>query len=308
MTAVGLTQTELLLLGLIFATVVLLVLATTMLLRAREVKQATPEIVSVRYAMPQGRLGVWLARIGSQAAETEKQSARNHIRRQLVRAGLRHPVAVYLYYAARLTLAIVLPLAISAFSYLIIGNVSANTFMLLVFGSAATGLFLPSFWLARRVAHRRTALQHSFPDALDMLLVCVEAGASFAAALQRVAQELARSHPALAEELRLVSAGLSAGQSKEEALRQFADRAGADDVTSFATMMIQSETFGTSISETLRVQAAEMRQRRMLRAEEMANKLPVKITFPLALLIFPVLLIIILTPLFLRISDALGIK
>jgi tight adherence protein C len=190
----------------------------------------------------------------------------------------------------------------------LVGNISAEHFMLLVFGAAAAGLFLPSYWLSNRIKQRRLALQNSFPDVLDMLLVCVEAGASFAAALQRVAQELGRAHPELADELRLVSAGLNAGQSKEDALRQFAERAGTDDISSFATIIVQSEMFGTSISDTLRVQASEMRQRRMLRAEEMANKLPVKITFPLALMIFPVLLIVILTPLFLRIVTALGMK
>jgi tight adherence protein C len=180
--------------------------------------------------------------------------------------------------------------------------------MLMLFGAAGLGLYLPSLWLSRRVEHRRTQIQQSFPDALDMLLVCVEAGGSLAASLQRVAQEVGRSHPVLADELSLVSAGLSAGQTREDALRQLAERAGTDDVSAFATIMIQSEMFGTSIADTLRVQASEMRKRRMLRAEEMANKLPVKITFPLALMIFPVLLIVIMTPLLLRISTALSIK
>jgi tight adherence protein C len=307
----GLSQTELLLLGLVFTSVVLLVAGIAFIAPAAIAGRRGPTaepVSSVRYTAPPGRLAAFLTQIGARAAESEKTSERNHVRRQLVRAGLRNPIAVYVYYATRLSLAIALPVIASTFTYVLIGNISPQRFMLILFAAAAAGLFLPSYWLSRRVRHRQAALQYSFPDALDMLLVCVEAGASFSAALQRVAQELAQSHPELADELRLVTAGLSAGQSKEEALRQFAERAGTDDIASFATIIVQSEMFGTSISYTLRVQATEMRQQRMLRAEEMANKLPVKITFPLALLIFPVLLIVILTPLILRIATALGIK
>lgn len=300
-------QGEFVLLGVIFTMVVLVVTGCFLMFSGgqRRLPESGPSSPSVRYAAPDNFLGSWLSRIGSQAAESYEQVQRNQVRMKLIRAGYRNPAAVYIYYAVRLVLAIVLPMMVTAFGYLVIGNIEANRLLLLGFSSAVFGLYAPALWLSSCVSSRQTAIQYSFPDALDMLLVCVEAGASFAVALQRVALEIGQAHPILAEELRLVSAGLSAGQSREDALRQFADRAGTDDVSSFATIMIQSEVFGTSISDTLRVQAAEMRQKRLLKAEEMANKLPVKITFPIALMIFPVILIVIMAPVAFRIIDAM---
>jgi tight adherence protein C len=201
-------------------------------------------------------------------------------------------------------LGLTLPFVATSFGYLIFGNLDMQRLLLLAFGSAAAGLYFPNYWISKRVAVRQTNIGYGFPDALDMLLVCVEAGASFAAALQRVSQDVGRSHPVLGEELGLISAGLNAGQSREDALRQFAERAGTEDVSSFVTIMVQSEAFGTSVADSLRVQAAEMRAKRLLRAEEMANKLPVKLTFPMSAMIFPTLLIIILMPVLMRIYDA----
>jgi tight adherence protein C len=300
-------QIEFVFLGLVFAAVVLVVAGGFLMIFGGERRLPAPvrsAAASLRYAAPNDFIGSWLSRIGSQAAESYEDVQRNQIRMKLIRAGYRNPAAVYAYYAVRHVLAIALPITITAFGYFVTGNIGTHRLMLLGLSSAAFGLYAPAFWLSHCVSNRRTAIQRSFPDALDMLLVCVEAGASFAVALQRVAQEIGRAHPILAEELRLVSAGLNAGQSREEALLQFADRAGSDDVSSFSTIMIQSELFGTSISNTLRVQAAEMRQKRLLRAEEMANKLPVKMTFPMALMIFPVILIVIMTPIMFRILDA----
>lgn len=308
------SENQVLLLGMIFATVVLMIGGVFALMVARPGagSQATAPVgktsVSLRYETPRGPLAAWLSKMGSNAADTYDSTTRNKVRRQLIRAGYRNPVAIYIFYAARLVLGLALPFLVITFGYLVLGNLDTPQLVLLGFGTAAGGLYLPNYWLSKRVAARQADIRCSFPDALDMLLVCVEAGASFAAALQRVAADFGGSHPSLADELRLISAGLSAGQSREDALRQFADRVGTDDVSSFTTIMIQSEAFGTSIADALRVQAAEMRAARMLRAEEMANLLPVKLVFPMGTMIFPTLVIVILVPVFIRIVEAFGSK
>jgi tight adherence protein C len=304
------SDSQAILLGLIFITVVLVVGGVFILLTSRNgaiarlPAGAAGAPVSLRYEAPRSPFAAWLSRVGTGAADSYDPTTRNKVRLQLIRAGYRNPVAIYIYYAARLVLGLTLPFIVTSFGYLVLGNLDTHRLLLVAFGSAAAGLYLPGYWLSKRVASRQTEIRCSFPDALDMLLVCVEAGASFAAALQRVAQDVDRSHPVLGEELGLISAGLSAGQSREDALRQFAERAGTDDVSSFVTIMIQSEAFGTSVADSLRVQASEMRAKRLLRAEEMANKLPVKLTFPMSAMIFPTLLIIILMPVLIRIYDA----
>lgn len=143
---------------------------------------------------------------------------------------------------------------------------------------------------------RQQEIQDGFPDALDMLLVCVEAGQSLDQGIVRVAREIAVGYPALAEELSTVSAEVKAGKEKTSVLRAFAERAGVQDVSSFVTVMIQSQTFGTSIAEALRVYASEMRDKRVMRAEEAANKLPTKITLGTMMFTVPPLLIVIVGP------------
>ena len=143
---------------------------------------------------------------------------------------------------------------------------------------------------------RQQEIQNGFPDALDMLLVCVEAGQSLDQGIIRVSKELAAGYPALAEELEIVSAEVKAGKDKTNVLRGFAERAGVADVSSFVTVMIQSQQFGTSIAEALRVYAAEMRDKRVMRAEEKANKLPTKMTLGTMMFTVPPLLIILVGP------------
>ncbi len=163
-------------------------------------------------------------------------------------------------------------------------------------GPGIAGYFLPRYWVERRVQMRQQEIQDGFPDALDMLLVCVEAGQSLDQGIVRVAREIAVGYPALAEELSTVSAEVKAGKEKTSVLRAFAERAGVQDVSSFVTVMIQSQTFGTSIAEALRVYASEMRDKRVMRAEEAANKLPTKITLGTMMFTVPPLLIVIVGP------------
>ena len=163
-------------------------------------------------------------------------------------------------------------------------------------GPGAAGYFLPKYWITRRVEERKEAITRGFPDALDMMLVCVEAGQSLDQSIVRVAKELRVSYPALADEFEVVAYEMKAGKDKAAVLRDMGERCGVQDVSSFVTVLIQSATFGTSISEALRVFAGEMRDKRVMRAEEAANKLPTKMTLATMTLTVPPLLIILVGP------------
>ena len=168
------------------------------------------------------------------------------------------------------------------------------------------GYLAPKYWVTRRRASRIQEIENGFPDALDMMLVCVEAGQSIDQAIIRVAREIRAGYPALADEFEIVAHELKAGKDKPSVLRDLAERAGVADVASFTTVLIQSQTFGTSIAEALRVYAAEMRDKRVMRAEEQANKLPTKMTLATMMLTVPPLLIILIAPSVYDIAQTLG--
>ena len=161
---------------------------------------------------------------------------------------------------------------------------------------SAAGYFLPRYWITRRVEERKEAITAGFPDTLDLMLVCVEAGQSLDQAIVRVAREMSTSYPDIAQEFEVVAHEMKAGKDKDTVLRDFGTRCGVQDVSSFVTVMIQSATFGTSIAEALRVYASEMRDKRVMRAEEAANKLPTKMTLATMMLTVPPLLVILVGP------------
>jgi tight adherence protein C len=175
-------------------------------------------------------------------------------------------------------------------------GISTTKLILAVLVPGGFGYYLPKYWVERRVQSRQAEIQNGFPDALDMLLVCVEAGQSLDQGIIRVSKELGAGYPALAEEFEIISQEVKAGKDKTAVLRAFGERAGVSDVSSFVTVMIQSQTFGTSIAEALRVYAAEMRDKRVMRAEEAANKLPTKMTLGTMMFTVPPLLIILVGP------------
>ncbi|SDE48756.1 type II secretion system F family protein [Limimaricola pyoseonensis] len=160
----------------------------------------------------------------------------------------------------------------------------------------AIGYMLPKYWVTRRRAARQEAITHGFPDSLDMMLVCVEAGQSIDQAIIRVSQELRAGFPDLAFEFQQVAYEMKAGKDKSQVLRDMAERCGVTDINSFVTVLVQSQQFGTSIAEALRVFSAEMRDKRVLRAEEKANTLPTKLTLATMLLTVPPLLLILIGP------------
>ena len=155
---------------------------------------------------------------------------------------------------------------------------------------------LPKYWVTKRQQKRQEEITAGFPDALDMMLVCVEAGQSLDQSIIRVSKEIRASYPALADEFEIVSHQIKAGKEKSTVLADMGERCGVADVSSFVTVLVQSATFGTSIAEALRVYAGEMRDKRVMRAEEAANKLPTKMTLATMALTVPPLLIILVAP------------
>jgi len=176
------------------------------------------------------------------------------------------------------------------------GDPTTQQTMLQIIIPGAVGYMAPKYWINRRVESRKEEIQNGFPDTLDMLLVCVEAGQSLDQGIIRVSREIRAGFPALADELSIVSHEMKAGKDRIQVLRDFGERCGVSDVASFTTVLIQSATFGTSIAEALRVYSAEMRDKRVMRAEEKANTLPTKMTLATMMLTVPPLLIILIGP------------
>ena len=168
--------------------------------------------------------------------------------------------------------------------------------MMYTVGPGGIGYYLLQYWITRRVGERKEQITSGFPDSLDMMLVCVEAGQSLDQSIVRVARELHASYPALAEEFDVVAYEMKAGKEKETVLNDMGERCGVQDVSSFVTVLVQSQAFGTSIADALRVYASEMRDKRVMKAEEAANKLPTKMTLATMMLTVPPLLIILVGP------------
>jgi tight adherence protein C len=167
--------------------------------------------------------------------------------------------------------------------------------------AALFGLYVPALFVQAKADRRRSELLHGFPDALDLMLVCAEAGLSLDAAFARVGQEMVTSHPLISEQLGTVVLELRAGRSREDALRRLADRAEVDEIRAFATLLIQSTKLGSSVGQTLRIYAAEMREKRRMRAEEKAHRLPVLLSIPLVTCMLPVMIGVLMLPAVIRV-------
>lgn len=223
------------------------------------------------------------------------------LREKLLAAGYESPAAPRLYTLLRLVLVIALP---SIFVLLSLSGGEEMSFVkLYIVGSLAAlfGLYTPALFISAKAGRRRETIINQFPDCLDLMLVCVEAGLGLEAALDRVAREMVRSHQLVSRLLASATMRLRAGASREEALRRLADDARVEEIRSFSTLLIQSDKLGTSISTTLRVYAAEMRERRKMRAEEKAHRLPVLISIPLVACMLPVMIGTLMLPAAIRV-------
>jgi tight adherence protein C len=223
------------------------------------------------------------------------------VRRRLIAAGFTAPFAPRVFTLLRLSLVVVLPLLVITYFWLMGSNPSLTRLYFSVVIAAVAGLYLPNLIVRIRADRRQREIINGFPDALDLMLVCVEAGLGLEAAFARVGQEMTRSHPLLAEQLGAVVLEMRAGRSREDALRRMADRAGIDEIRAFATLLIQSTKLGSSVAQTMRTYASEMRERRRMRAEEKAHRLPVLISIPLVACMLPVMIGVLMLPAAIRV-------
>jgi tight adherence protein C len=227
------------------------------------------------------------------------------LRQQLIAAGYQAPHAPRVYTLIRLVLVIVLPISVLVFFWMTGSTPGMIKLYFSLVVAAVLGLYAPTLFIRAKADRRQRELINAFPDALDLMLVCVEAGLGLEAAFSRVGMEMTTSHPLLAEQFGSVVLELRAGRSIEDALRRMADRAGADDIRAFATLLIQSTKLGSSISQTLRTYAAEMREKRRMRAEEKAHRLPVLISIPLVACMLPTMIGVLMLPAAIRVIRAI---
>ncbi|MCB1908238.1 MAG: type II secretion system F family protein [Rhodocyclaceae bacterium] len=229
----------------------------------------------------------------------------SELRLRFIQAGLRNPGAPVIFFAIKTVAAFGLPALMWLVRVVSGSDMPLNKFMILVALISGIGFFLPNVILNRLRSSRQRELFESFPDALDLLTICVEAGLSLEAALNRVAREISLKSRQLAEELQLVCLEFRAGAGKERALRNLSMRTGVEDIDTLVAMLVQSEKFGTSIGESLRIHSEMLRVKRQQRAEESAAKVAVKLIFPLVLCIFPAIMIVVAGPALIRIVKIL---
>ncbi len=256
--------------------------------------------------------GGWVERVARAAKPLTRLSIpeegweKSSLRTRFMNAGWRNPAAPTLFFAAKTVLALSLP-AIAALAFVLSRHSLGSTeFLGLLLLAAWLGYYLPNIALTRIATRRQREIFETIPDALDLLTVCVEAGLSLERALVKVAGEIHIKSVVLAQELQLVLMEMRAGFSKEKALRNLALRSGVDDVDTLVAMLIQSEKFGTSIGDSLRVHSDNLRHKRRVMAEEAAAKIGLKLLFPLIFCIFPTLLMVLIGPAGIQIARTFG--
>jgi tight adherence protein C len=227
------------------------------------------------------------------------------LRLRFINAGIRREDARLIYFGLKT----VLPLVLAFCTWLLLRTFTAMeeiTVSMNLMIAALLGCYLPNLALWLRLRERKREIFENFPDAADLMLVCVEAGLGLDAALTRVADEMGMSSRALAEELHLTNLEMRAGASRAQSLRNLALRSGIEEIGTFATMLAQSDKFGTSIGESLRVFSEDLRHKRQVRAEEHAAKVPTKMLVPLCLFIFPAIIMVVLGPALIIIVRTIG--
>jgi tight adherence protein C len=259
---------------------------------------------------PPAREG-WVAKVVKLTGPLAKLSLpdegweKSPLRIRFMNAGLRGSSVPVGYFSAKTVLAIGLPVLWFVFARTYPLKMQPAVLMASTVLIAAIGYYLPNAILSHRIASRKREIFENFPDAIDLMTVCVEAGLGLDAAIVRVAEEIQVTSPTLAEEMHLVVLELRAGAPKEKALRNLALRTGVEEVDALVAMLIQADRFGTSIADSLRVHADSLRTKRRQRAEEAAAKIPVKLLFPLIFCIFPSMLLVLMGPSMLRIYRVL---
>ena len=264
--------------------------------RLREVIDAGAAPVADR-GYGRAALGAF-TKIGNMAPRSIAEMGK--LRQRLVTAGFRGREALVVFLGIRVGV------ALAAFGLFIVPIIFRRTHLMGAIVACGLGYVLPGMVLARKAKRRQHRIRLGLPDALDLLVVSVEAGLGLDQALQRVAAELAFAHPDLCDELRLINLELRAGKARPEALHNLADRTGLDDIRELVTMLVQTDKFGTSVAQSLRVHSDTVRTKRRQRAEEAAAKIGVKMVFPLVLCIFPSIYVVTLGPAAIRFMQVLG--
>jgi tight adherence protein C len=243
----------------------------------------------------------WFARM-NQPSNVEEVRA---TRRKLVNAGYRSGKASAFFVGVKLLLSIVIVCLLAMIPAKVLGFPSASKLTFFYVLAAGCGYYAPALWLRRAIAARKDALQQAIPDALDLMVVCVEAGLGLDQAIGRVGEEVKRAHPELSDEFNILALELRTGASRQEALRNLAHRTDLEEVRNLVALLVQTDRFGTSIGQALRVHADAMRITRRLKAEELAAKLPVKLLLPLIFFIFPSIIIVTVGPAVIRMVTVL---
>jgi len=221
------------------------------------------------------------------------------LRQRLVQAGIFDPRGVAMFFLVRTALAIGLSAALF-FVLPMVKHTSNSTFWLAVIAAGIAGYVGPSMYIDRRIAARRLEHRSGFPDFMDLMVVCADAGLPIEAALERIGREFGDSYPSLTANIHMTNLEIRAGRTLADALEHFAERIGLDEVRSFVTLITQSLDLGSSITDALRVYSDDMRHKRLSRAEEKAYALPAKLALPMMICIFPVLFVVILLPVFVK--------
>jgi tight adherence protein C len=281
----------------IFAAVFLLIVSggllvfyrQTMMQRIQEAINPRPKQKTLRSAIQETGLSIGGVVERFENVLPKSQAEVSVTVQRLTRAGFRGDSAMKIFYGSKVLTPILLCVVV-----LVTGLGNSNPMLWLV--GAGLGFLIPDFWLGRKIAARQKKVERGLPDVLDILVICVEAGLGLDQATARTVAEMDKGYPELCDELKIVVLEQRAGRARSEAWKHLADRTGLDALRNLVSMMVQSDQFGTSIAKTLRIQADTLRSQRVQAVEEKAAKTSVKLVFPLVLLIFPALFLVILGP------------
>jgi tight adherence protein C len=297
-----------LILVLVFAAILLFILALYFLQKAREERQQLIQrldqdqeeslLVKKNGEAPRKAKAGFLKLLSSLSAfaRPKKEEEVSLLRKKFLKAGLRTEKAPVFFWGAKVFSALALLVLLILVNLFFIHTLVTFRFVFLAVIAALIGLYLPDLWLWLRIKDRREKMFNGLPDALDMLVVCTEAGMGLDAAISRVGEEIRLSNQVLSDELKQVTLELRAGKHRQEALRNLSQRTELEDLNSLVSLLVQTDKFGTSVAQALRVYSDSMRTKRFQKAEEIAAKISVKLTFPLILFIFPALFVVIMGP------------
>ncbi|MGD9231952.1 MAG: type II secretion system F family protein [Desulfobacterales bacterium] len=243
------------------------------------------------------RILEFLNSLGQKVSSKEKAVDYSKLRPLFLKAGLRHENTPGIFLGAKVALSVLMPLSILLVQMLLpVFVLPAKQFVVLSVVLAIVGFYLPNLWLRLKISRRKETILKGFPDALDLMVVCVEAGMGLDSAVTRVAEEIELNNKILSDELKLYNLEMRAGKLRKDALKNLAMRTDVEEVNNLVTLLLQTEKFGTSVGQALTVYSETMRTQRFQRAEEMAAKIPTKLLFPLIFFIFPSLFVVLMGP------------